>query len=180
MDDLHDVPAGPMQPVVQNLAAVPEEEVRAIAEYVASLARLPEAEAKHRTEQALAKARSKIEAMSTTAAAPAAAPKAGESGAALYAGACGSCHDLGRGTPGGALPLSLSTAVHLPTPRNLIQIVRDGIVPREGERGPWMPDFGAALTDAQLVSLAEYLRAYFAEKPAWRSLAADVKELGQP
>jgi mono/diheme cytochrome c family protein len=179
LDELHDVPAGPMQPVVQNLAAVPEDDVRAIAAYVASLHGRAEAEVRKMTEEALARARKQSEAAEAAVVAPAAAKKAGESGAAIYSAACGSCHNLGRVVSGGALPLTLSSAVRLPTPRNLMHIVRGGIVPPEGERGPWMPDFAGALNDAQLVSLLEYLRAYYGEKPAWRDLADDVKETAQ-
>jgi mono/diheme cytochrome c family protein len=131
------------------------------------------------TEEALARARKQSEAAEAAVVAPAAAKKAGESGAAIYSAACGSCHNLGRVVSGGALPLTLSSAVRLPTPRNLMHIVRGGIVPPEGERGPWMPDFAGALNDAQLVSLLEYLRAYYGEKPAWRDLADDVKETAQ-
>jgi mono/diheme cytochrome c family protein len=173
MDDVHAVPAGPMQPVVRNLAGVPDEDVRALAVYIAGLNGRPDAELARRTEQVVANAKQK-----TAVAAPAA--KQTDNGAQIYAAACASCHDAGRGTPGGALPLSLATSVHLPTPNNLIHIIRRGIHPPVGERGPWMPEFAGALTDQQLVSLVDYLRAYFGEKPAWRDVAGNVKELAEP
>jgi nicotinate dehydrogenase subunit B len=99
-----------------------------------------------------------------------------QQGNAVYDGACADCHNLGRGQEGGALELPLGTALTIPTPRNLAYIIRDGIVPREGERGGWMPAFKGALTDAQLTDLLTYLRA-LSGQPAWSDVAGDVKKI---
>jgi mono/diheme cytochrome c family protein len=99
-----------------------------------------------------------------------------ERGAAIYAGACASCHDMGRQVLGGALELSLSTSVAMPAPGNLIRIIREGFVPADGEKGPWMPGFAGALTDRQLTDLVIYLRAHVGEKPAWDGVAGEVEK----
>jgi mono/diheme cytochrome c family protein len=163
----HDVPAGPMAPVVHNLAAVPEEDVRAIAAYVAAQ---------------MGPARPERRAGGDEAARSAVADggeRALRGGAAVYTGACAACHDGGRLTPssGNALQLQLSTAVNLPAPGNFIRIVLEGITPRDGERGPWMPGFAGALTDAQLAELTAHVRSKFGKGPLWRDLEDEVKKI---
>ena len=66
----------------------------------------------------------------------------------------------------------------LGAPRNLAYIIRDGIVPREGERSGWMPAFEGALTDAQLTDLLTYLRA-LSGQPAWSDVAGEVKKISK-
>jgi mono/diheme cytochrome c family protein len=166
--DRHDVPAGPMAPVVHNLATVPEGDVRAIAAYVA--AQIGPATPERQARRAAA------------AAAPSAADSAERlyrAGQIVYAGACAGCHDSGRLSPssGDALQLQLSTSLRLPTPRNFIHIVLDGITPRDGESGPWMPGYAGALTDGQLAALTVYARSKFGGGLAWRGVANEVKKI---
>jgi nicotinate dehydrogenase subunit B len=145
-----------MAPVVRNLAHAPREDVESLAAYVISLMQ---------------------GAQGATRAAPATPPGPGLArGAALYAGACGECHDRGRDAEGGALQLPLAIALALPTPRNLIHIVRDGIVPLEHEAQPWMPAYSGALTTEQTAQLVEYLRS-LSGKPAWASVAEEVRRI---
>ena len=99
-------------------------------------------------------------------------------GNAVYDGSCVDCHNRGRGEEGGALELPLGTALTIPTARNLAYIIRDGIVPSEGERGAWMPAFAGALTDQQLTDLLIYLRA-LSGQPAWPNVAADVRQISR-
>jgi mono/diheme cytochrome c family protein len=98
-------------------------------------------------------------------------------GRAIYVDTCAACHDSGRETAssGSALHLSLATALHLPEPRNLINIIREGIAPADGESGRWMPAYAAVLTDGQMTALAHYLRADFAKAPRWRNLEDEVR-----
>jgi mono/diheme cytochrome c family protein len=156
----HAIAAGPMDPVVRNLARVPEEDVRALAGYFAALAGPPSPERRQKAAAALAQAE-------RDRAVPA-------SGGTLYAGACGICHDRGRGaTSGSALHLALATAVTVPTSRNLVRITLEGIAPPPGEPGRSMPGFAGALTDAQLAELMHYSRARFGGgAPPW----TDVEE----
>ena len=156
----HEVAGGPMQPVVSNLAAVPESDVRAIATYIVSLQ--PRASA------------------SATSAATARNDHRQDDhpGAAIYRGACAMCHGPGRSVPDGALRFGFSTTAREPTPRNFVQIVLHGIRPPEGESGPWMPTFAGALTDAQVADLAGYVRARFAPlEPAWQNVEAEAQKV---
>jgi mono/diheme cytochrome c family protein len=167
--EAHAITAGPMEPVVRNLARIPPEETRAIALYIASL------DERSREQRA----RQSKDARS--------APPSGESrsaggghanGAVLYAGACGDCHDRGRQAEGGALPLPLATGLAIPTPRNLIHIIREGILPKEHGSQPWMPEFAGTLTDDQLADLVAYLRS-LTGKPPWQDVPGEVRRIAR-
>ena len=158
--DQHAQSAGPMAEVVHDLSHVNDADVRAIATYVVSLDKRTADERKRAGDAALQRARAAV----------------AQQGNAVYDGACADCHNLGRGQEGGALELPLGTALTIPTPRNLAYIIRDGILPREGERGGWMPAFKGALTDAQLTDLLTYLRA-LSGQPAWSDVAGEVKKI---
>jgi mono/diheme cytochrome c family protein len=147
----HAIAAGPMDPVVRNLARVAEADVRAIADYFGALmppGRRGKAEAK---------------------------PDSGGPGALIYAGACASCHDRGRdASSGGALELAAASALTLPTSANLVRITLEGIAPPDGEPGRSMPGFARALTDAQVKELMHYSRSRFGGgAPPW----SDVDEV---
>lgn len=169
--DAHALTAGPMAEVTHKLANVAESDVHAIATYVASLDARPPEQREKQSRDALAKAPRKAE-----------GPNGNQpgiaNGAAVYAGACADCHDRGRSAEGGALPLPLATGLTMPTPRNLIRIIRDGIMPEENERGGWMPGFGGALTDGQLVDLVTYLRTLTSE-PEWKDVPGDVRKIAR-
>jgi mono/diheme cytochrome c family protein len=166
VDDVHGAAAGPMVPVVHNLAQVPEQDVRAIAVYVASLDSRPAEEREKRAAAAAARRSAAAQASRN------------EPGAETYAGACAGCHGATR-REHGALQLSLSTSVALPVPDNLIRIIREGIVPPEGAQGPWMPGFAGALTEQQTADLVRYLRRRFSDEPAWKDVPAKVKNIAQ-
>jgi mono/diheme cytochrome c family protein len=152
--------------VVVNLSQVPEEDTRAIAEYIVSIDARTSREREGRATTALAAPASR--------AADAGGDRALRNGAAIYAGACGDCHDRGRAAEGGALPLPLAIGLTIPTPRNLIHIIRDGIVPGPHDSRPWMPEFAGALGDDELAELLVYLRS-LTDKPPWRDIGAEVK-----
>jgi len=158
----HTVSAGPMQEVTHDLSHVSDEALRAIATYVVSLDTRSEEQRRRHAEAALERAR-KVKAIQ---------------GNAVYDGACADCHNRGRAEEGGALELPLGTALTIPTPRNLAYIIRDGIVPPEGERGSWMPAFAGMLTDEQLTDLLNYLRALSGE-PAWPDVAREVRNISR-
>ncbi|MGZ5103246.1 MAG: c-type cytochrome [Usitatibacter sp.] len=153
--DDHAIAAGPMQGVVANLSRGRPEDVRALAAYTASL----EARAGSRPpRRSLAQGASH--------------------GATLYAGACGDCHERGRDAEGGALQLPLAIALSLPTPSNLIHIVRDGILPGPHEARPWMPEFRHALTDDELAELLAYLRTMSGKEP-WQDVRGEVRRVAR-
>ncbi len=172
LDDLHAIAAGPMEPVVRNLAAVPEQDVRAIATHVATLAGQPTASRQKKAEDALLQARRDGAAYPRIDRAnqkTAGGDQAFQNGAAVYAGACAECHDQGRQTSsGGALHLALGTAMTIPTSANLIRLTLEGIMPPDSEPGRWMPGFAGALTDEQVKDLA----AAFPPNGRWRALSS--------
>jgi mono/diheme cytochrome c family protein len=167
----HSIAAGPMAAIPHALAHVPQGEVQAMATYVASL----QHEAAS-TGTAVDTAGDTGDGTPDGTADGTADRASGMPGAALYAAACGTCHDAGRGAwPEGALEPELWIAAVIPTPANLVHIVVDGVQPRAGERGRWMPAFGTAFTPAQLAELAGYVRAR-AGKPPWRDADRQVRD----
>jgi mono/diheme cytochrome c family protein len=150
----HGVAAGPMAPVTHSLARVADEDVRAIAVYVASQMPARSASDSNRVdaERALS-----------------------GDGAQIFAGACAGCHDApGATPPAPPVRLGLTTSLNAPDPRNAIHVVLNGLSPESGERGASMPGFAAGLTDKQVVALVDYLRARFTDQPAWRDVAERV------
>jgi mono/diheme cytochrome c family protein len=97
-------------------------------------------------------------------------------GAAIYAAACGTCHESGRPPPYGGINLGLSTAVSASDPRNLANIVLSGVRPVEGERSPIMPGFANSMSDAQIALLLNYLRSRFGHQPAWTDIEKTVED----
>jgi len=168
-DPLHGVAAGPMLSVVSDLARLPEPDLRAIAVYIASLTAGAPQERQKKTGEALVFAEFRAWGVGPYDVRD--KEGAGESGAPIFADACAGCH-YGR-------ELALNTAVNLPDPRNLIRIIRDGVMPPTGEKDPMMPGFADVLTDQQTAALVGYLRKQFSERPAWRDpdIAARVREI---
>ncbi|MFM0096979.1 molybdopterin-dependent oxidoreductase [Paraburkholderia nemoris] len=164
---LHGVAAGPMAPVVNDLATLPDSDIRAMATYLASLNPLePNADP-------AAMARQYEQASTITGAATGL-------GARLFDGACAACHHTGSGPQlFGAHPsLALNTNLHSTTPDNLIRVILDGIgSPARPELGT-MPAYRDSFNDAQVAELVTYLRQQFAGgKPAWQDVTASVARI---
>src|SRR5262249_54436848 len=106
---LHGVAAGPMAPVVDELASLPDEDIRAMATYLSSL----------RPKSARVQQELRSEAASALASAVA-ADLTGV-GSRIYEGACAACHeDPGQVETFGVRPLlALNPSVHAPVPDNL-------------------------------------------------------------
>jgi mono/diheme cytochrome c family protein len=161
---LHGTAAGPMSPVVQGLAALPDSDIRAIATYFADVDRA--------ADRLLSVSTAVSHAMSHASA------KAGEQfdpDTRLYTAACASCHYNAGNAPLAARPdLALNSAAHLPDPSNLIQVILRGISAEEGMPGVLMPAFGGALSDADVARIAAYLRRTRTSLPPWPDLATKV------
>ncbi len=165
---LHGVAAGPMAPIIQGLAELPESDVRAMAHYLSSI-NPPSSGTAPALLAAQLEDRSKND-LSVMA-------LAGED---LFQGACAVCHDARGGPPlFGARPsLALNTNLHSDHPDNAIQVLLHGIAdPTDGGLG-YMPGFKDSMNDEQIVRLLEYMRARFApDKPEWSDLPAKVSKL---
>src|SRR3954451_12606169 len=164
----HGVAAGPMAPVIKDLAALPDEDIRAMALYLASFNDTAIGKAE---QQALA-----VQLETSTAAGAAASP-----GARLYRGACAVCHEVGGAPLFGSRPsLALNSNLHSAAPDNLIQVILHGIAtPASSDLG-YMPPFKGHLDDRQVAELAAYLRRQFApDKPGWTDINATIGRVRQ-
>ncbi|HEY2530639.1 MAG TPA: cytochrome c [Xanthobacteraceae bacterium] len=169
----HGVASGPMAPVIDNLAAVPESDLAAMVTYLSGLLGEPSAERLRTAKARIERAQSAPE----LGALPVDWPASGQpAGALIYRSACASCHDSARPPPYGGINLALSTAPNAPDARNVINIVLWGVPPAAGERSPIMPGFANVLSDQQLGQLLDYLRSQFSGKPAWTNLEQDIRE----
>jgi mono/diheme cytochrome c family protein len=170
----HGMARGPMSPVVTNLSTVPEADVRAIAAYVGGMT--DEAMPGTRPEPQQQPRPARLTSADSLVSAPAPdARNAKDLGARIYAAACATCHEAGRPVPFGGVKLSLSTAIHGVSPRNLINATLYGLPSTPGEPSAIMPGFRASLTDQQIEALVNHLRS-IAEKPAWPDVAKLIRE----
>jgi mono/diheme cytochrome c family protein len=182
LDDLHAIAAGPMEPVVRNLATVPEQDVRAMAVYLAAIAGEPSPHRRKIAQDALAHAKREEASYpfpdrTDHEAVRRGGDRAYQNGKAIYSGACAACHDQGRQpTSGAALHLALGTAMTIPTSANLVRIIMEGIVPPDGDVGRYMPGFASELTDEQVRELVSYIRGYFGRAPAWHDVENEVRK----
>jgi nicotinate dehydrogenase subunit B len=166
----HGVAAGPMAPVVRELAGLPDQDIRAMAVYLSSFN--DHAIGKPDEEQLAARLET------TTATRPVSASAVG---ARLYEGACAVCHRVGGPPLFGSRPsLALNSNLHSAAPHNLIQIILHGIAaPASSDLG-YMPAFKDSMTDQQVAELVSYLRQQFApEKPPWTGVQAAVHQARQ-
>jgi nicotinate dehydrogenase subunit B len=164
----HGVAAGPMAPVVKELGALPDSDIRAMAVYLASF----NATSIDRTAQESLAA--KLESATGTR-----ASAASGIGARIYQGACAVCHEVGGAPLFGSRPsLALNSNLHSASPDNLIQVILHGISkPAVTDLG-YMPAFRDSLTDGQVAELVGYLRQQFApDKPIWRDIHAATSRI---
>jgi nicotinate dehydrogenase subunit B len=159
----HGVAAGPMAPVVKELAALPDQDIRAIATYLASF---NETAIDKPAQEALAR---KLEAGTVV-------TVAASAGARLYLGACAVCHEVGGPPLFGSRPsLALNSNLHGSVPDNLIQVILHGVVQPASTDLGYMPAFKDSMNDYQVAELVSYLRRQFAsDKPAWTNVRATV------
>jgi len=170
-DGKHGIAAGPMTPVVDELAGLSEDDAYAIAAYVLSFQGRGAAEDEIAAARAFAEERA-FGSPATPAGGPQTASRP-EPGAAVFGRVCANCHRAG----GRSVPLALTSTVNGPDPRNLLHIIANGIKPPQGAFDRSMPAFGGALDDRDLADLAVFVRSHFTEKPAWPDLEASIAEI---
>ena len=176
----HGNASGPMAPVVQQLAQLPDADVRAMASYLASFnapAVVPAASRGAALDPARRSATTVATALADRLVARSNTRAATSTGPAqrLFTTACGACHHDGDGPHllGQNLPLALNSNLHSARPDNLLQVILDGIREPASQDIGFMPAFRHSLDDAQMAQLAAYLRQRYApDQPAWRDLAA--------
>jgi len=164
---LHGATAATMTPVIRNALdqpVVPDSDVRAIAVYFNDVAQanVPAA---------------RIESVTRTALSTSllGADDQEDPGAILYAGACLGCHSNTGKVPLATRPeLALNSALTLATPTNFIQVVLQGVGASDGAPGLTMPEYASSLSDAQIATLAAYLRRTRTQLPAWTDLESQV------
>jgi nicotinate dehydrogenase subunit B len=161
----HGTAAGPMAPVVKELAALPDDDIRAMAVYLGSFT----GSATGKADQAVLAA--KLETSTATRAASASAL-----GARLYQGACAVCHEVGGAPLFGARPsLALNSNLHSAVPDNLIQVILHGIAAPVSSDLGYMPGFKDSFNDRQVAELVSWLRQQFApDKPPWTGVDAAI------
>ncbi|MET0319409.1 MAG: cytochrome c [Duganella sp.] len=166
----HGAAAGPMAPVAHSLSQVPQEDTDAIAHYIMSL----------QDRRAPAAPSAPTDAADATDASRGSGSAAAISqGRQLFAGACAGCH--GAAAPmmaaGGRPSLALSGAVTGARPDNLIQTVLNGLPWTHTGQSSYMPPFAGTLTDAQIASIAAYVRADIGKRPPWPDVGQRVTRI---
>ncbi|MDH6592242.1 nicotinate dehydrogenase subunit B [Variovorax sp. TBS-050B] len=163
----HGIAGGPMAEVVRELGAVPDEDIRAMATYLAAFngaAPVPEAQAQAEAQRVVA----------------AAARQQGRllgPAQRMFDSACAACHHDGDGPTllGVNTPLALNSNLTSAKPDNLLRTILDGVREPATRDIGFMPAFREALDDRQIAELAGYMRARFApQEPAWPDLQAQV------
>lgn len=158
----HGVAAGPMAPVVRDLTALPDHDIRAMAIYLNSF----NAPIDRPTQDAIATKLESATQVTVTA----------STGARLYQGACAVCHEVGGLPLFGSRPsLALNSNLHSAMSDNLVRVILHGIAePASSDLG-YMPAFKNSMSDAQVEELITFLRRQFApDKPAWTGVKETI------
>jgi len=162
----HGVAAGPMAPVIRDLAALTDQDIRAMAFYLNSF---NDSATDAKAQDAIAL---KLEASTQV-------TIASSTGARLYQGACAVCHEVGGLPLFGSRPsLALNSNLHSATSDNLVQIILHGIAEPVSSDLGYMPAFKNSMSDAQVEELVTFLRKQFApDRPAWTGVRETVTRL---
>ena len=112
------------------------------------------------------------------------ADSASTEGAALYSGACASCHGReGKGTPDNFYPsLTHNSAVSAASPGNVVMTIVKGIHRQGRDADVAMPAFASQMNDAQIAAVSRYVRDQFAgiESPITAEEVHKLRSGGEP
>ena len=156
----HGTANGPMAQVVRNLQTVPEQDIQAMAVYLASLN--PSAASLD-----VAAFNARAMAQVTFAADHAPLPDAA---ARQFAGSCSACHHDGDGPQllGVNQPLALNGNLHSDSPANVVNVILHGVQQPASRDIGFMPGFEQSLSKPQIIALVQWMRQRYAPgKPAW-------------
>ena len=155
-----------MAQVVRNLQTVSDEDIQAMAVYLASL---------NPNASALGDADFGGRAMAVVNHAANSAPLP-DAAARQFAGSCGACHHDGDGPTllGVNQPLALNGNLHSHSPDNLVRVILHGVQQAASRDIGYMPAFEHSLSKPQIVSLVQWMRQRYApDKPAWTQKQID-------
>lgn len=168
----HGSAAGPMAHVVEVMQPLPDSDIRAMANYLASLNKDGDP------------AKAAVQSQAAIAASDGArrdAALVSPKGERIFNGACATCH-AGHTV---LSSLALNSNLHADMPDNVIQAILGGVeapailaatTGREAPEVMSMPSFRNTLSESQLKDLTTYLRARFApDKPAWNDASAAIQ-----
>jgi nicotinate dehydrogenase subunit B len=161
----HGIAGGPMAEVVRELAVVPDDDIRAMATYLASF------------NPAASDAQADAQAQRAVATAAAGQGQLLGPAQRMFDGACAACHHDGDGPTllGVNTPLALNSNLTSDKPDNLLRTILEGVREPASREIGFMPAFRDALDDAQIAELAGYMRARFApQAAAWEDLPQSV------
>jgi mono/diheme cytochrome c family protein len=174
-DAAHGLAAGPMGVVVDHLAEASEDDIFAMAAYLATLRAEPD---KAELDAVVAGA-GKLDWADGEAPGGANAPTTDMllQGERVFAANCVKCHKA-RVAETQPVSLALSAVVNAPDPRNFVHVVRGGIVPPYASRQRSMPAQDRTLTDADVMALAAFVRWRFTDLPEWTGIDAALATQG--
>ncbi|HEX3504755.1 MAG TPA: cytochrome c [Xanthobacteraceae bacterium] len=178
----HGVARGPMLEVASNLGAVPNDDLHALATYIAAQIGRPAAPTPQVAKQLEAQgARGKTVAAASadSQADPSQrrdATAGDDEGALIYTATCSGCHQGPRAAPFGGIDFALSSNINGPSAKNLVNVVLNGLPAAGSKRTPIMPGFANAMDDRQVAALARYLRGHFTDKPAWTDIESSLND----
>ncbi|MFM7012949.1 MAG: molybdopterin cofactor-binding domain-containing protein [Betaproteobacteria bacterium] len=166
----HGSAGGPMAPVVQQLASVPDSDIKAMAHYLASFQEPATlAQATHAAQDYVVAARTSSATLLGSA-------------QRMFTMACAACHHDGDGPKllGANVPLALNTNLHSDKPDNVIRVILEGVRKPASQAIGFMPSFAGQLEDDQVSALVQYMRARFApDKAAWNNLEQSIARIRQ-
>ena len=168
----HAPAGGPMAQIVRQMAQVPDDVLRDMAAYLASLNPASAGIDPQRSEQLAQRA---VQRAAQAAPLPSAAQR-------QFEGSCGACHHDGDGAKllGVNTPLALNSQVRAATPDNLIRTILDGLQHPPSRQVGFMPAFRDSLTDAQIADIVRHTRARYApDAQPWREVTQRVGALRQ-
>ena len=166
----HGAALGPMGDVVKQLRTVPDEDLQAMATYLASFQK----PLKEQQIQQAATERIVLTSQTTPA-------QLGQSHR-LFEMACAACHHEGDGPTllGANVPLGLNTNLYAAEPDNLIRVILEGVQSPPTQAVGFMAGFADQFNDQQLQGLVNYMRARFApDEAAWSDVPEAISRMRQ-
>lgn len=167
----HGIAAGPMKPVIDALYNANEDDVFAMAAYLASLREPPADDEIAAVVAAVGELDWKEDERPGGANAP--TDEALLRGERLFFDQCADCHKA-RVAEQQPTSLGLTPTMHAPDAGNLADIIIYGIQPPQGSLQRSMPAQNLAISNEEMVDLINYARWRFTDLPAWTGVAESV------